>query len=69
MTYRISYDDGVARDAVQRTEYYRSEFEALKRARQLLDDGDHYGIAIHDGSGSVLTGIRLELKLGLVATD
>ena len=69
MMYRICYDDGVARDAGTRTEYYRSEFEALKRARQLLEDGDHHGIAIHDGSGSVLTGIRLELKLGLAATD
>jgi hypothetical protein len=69
MMYRISYDDGVARDSVQRTEYYRGEFEALKRARELLEDGDHYCIAIHDASGSVLTGIRLELKLGLVATD
>jgi hypothetical protein len=69
MTYRISYDVGVARDAGTRTEYYRSEFQALKRARELLDDGDHYGIAIHDGSGSVLTGICLELKLGMVATD
>jgi len=69
MMYRISYDDGAARDAGTRTEYYLSEFEALKRAPQLLEDGNHHGIAIHDGSGSVLTGIRLELKLGLVATD
>ena len=68
MTYRISYDDGASRDGVTRTEYYHSEFEALKRANQLLEDGDHHGIAIHDGSGGVRAGIRLELKLGL-ATD
>ena len=69
MTYRVSYDDGVVRKAVRRTEYYRTEFEALQRARQLLEDGDHHGIALHDGGGSVLTGIRLELKLGLAVTD
>jgi hypothetical protein len=69
MTYRISYDDSVARDTVRPTEYYRTKFEALRRARQLLEDDGHYGIAIHDGSGGVLTGIRLELKLGLAATD
>lgn len=69
MTYRISYDDGAAREAVTRTEYYRTEFEALRRARELLEDGDHHGIAIRDGSGSILTGILLELRLGLAATD
>jgi hypothetical protein len=69
MTYRISYDDGLAREAAKRSEYYRTEFEAMRRARQLLEDGDHHGIALHDGSGSVLTGIRLELKLGMAVTD
>jgi len=69
MTYRISYDDGLTREAVKRSEYYRTEFEATRRARQLLEDGDHHGIALHDASGSVLTGIRLELKLGMAVTD
>ena len=69
MTYRISYDDGLAREAVKRSEYYRTEFEAMRRARQLLEDGDHHGIALHDASGSVLTGIRLELKLGMAVTE
>jgi ribonuclease HI len=64
MTYRISYDDGWASDAIRRTEYYRTEFEALGRARELLEDGDHHGIAIHSDSDSVLMGIRLELKWG-----
>ena len=69
MTYRISYDDGRAREAVKRSEYYRTEFEAMRRARELLEDGDHHGIALHDASGSVLTGVRLELKLGMAVTD
>jgi hypothetical protein len=69
MTYRVSYDNGMVREAVRRTEYYGTEFEALRRARQLLEKGDHHGIALHDGSGAVLTGIRLELRLGMAVTD
>ena len=69
MTYRISYDDGWASAAIRRTEYYRTEFEALGRARELLEPGVHHAIAIHNDSGSVLTGICLELKLGMVVTD
>jgi len=52
-----------------RTEYFRTEFEALKRARQLIEDGDRHGIAVHDSSGSVLGGVRLQLKLGMQAAD
>jgi hypothetical protein len=69
MTYQVSYDGGMVREIIRRTEYYRTEFEALRRARQLLKDGDHHGIALHDGSGSVLTGMRLELRLGMAVTD
>jgi hypothetical protein len=76
MTYRISYDDGTiavagvrGAEGVERTEYFRTEFEALKRARQLVEDGDHHAVTVHDGSGNVLTGILLQLKLGAVITD
>jgi hypothetical protein len=74
MTYRICYDDGLvtrARDpeALQRSEYFRTEFEALRRARQLLEDGDHHGIAVHDDSGSILTGVLLQLKLGAAMAE
>ena len=72
MTYRISYDEGlftVGPAGVTRTEYYRTEFEAMKRARQLLEEGDHHGIAVHDSVSEVLTGIRLELKLGMQVAD
>lgn len=76
MTYRISYEDGLAaaagargHEGVTRTEYFRTEFEALRRARRLLEDGDHHAIAVHGGSGSVLTGILLQLKLGAVIAD
>jgi hypothetical protein len=74
MTYRICYDNGLmtaARDgeAGHRTEYFGTEFEALRRARQLLEDGDHHGIVMHDDAGSMLTGILLQLKLGAVIAD
>jgi hypothetical protein len=76
MTYRISYDNGLAAAAdaaylevVTRTEYFRTEHEALKRARDLLEDGDHHAVSLHDSSGSVLAGIRLQLKLGASIAD
>jgi hypothetical protein len=76
MTYRISYDDGLAAAAdaaylevVTRTEYFRTEYEALNRARQLLEDGDHHAVSLCDSSGSVLAGIRLQLKLGASMAD
>jgi hypothetical protein len=46
--YRISYDHGFD-ERVERTEYFRTEYEALRRARQLLEGGDHHGVALHDG--------------------
>jgi len=76
MTYRISYDDGLAAGAgargherVTRTEYFRTEYEALQRARQLLEEGDHNAVCLYDRSGSVLAGIRLQLKLGASIAD
>jgi hypothetical protein len=76
MTYRISYDDGAAAMAgpqgyerVTRTEYFRTEYEALNRARQLLEDGNHHAVLLCDRTGSVISGIRLQLKLGASITD
>ena len=76
MTYRISYDDSLAattgaggHEGVTRTEYFRTEYEALQRARQLLEDGDHHAVSLCDSSGSVLAGIRLQLKLGAAIAD
>jgi hypothetical protein len=73
MTYRISYDDGVPisvkkwrnEEDIARTETYETEREALKRARELLDDGDHGAVVLCDGRGNTLGGIRLQLKLGI----
>jgi len=76
MTYRVSYDEGsvaatgsLGHVEVTRTEYFLTEFEALRRARQLLEDGDSHRVAVHDGSGHVIAGIRLQLKLGVQVVD
>ena len=74
VTYRLSYDDGVPisvkkwrNESAARTETFETEREALKRAAQLLDDGDDHAVVICDSSGSTLSGIRLQLKLGFFA--
>jgi hypothetical protein len=76
MTYRISYDDGLAastgardHEGLTRTEYFPTEYEALNRARQLLDDGDHYAVSLCDSSGRVVAGILLQLKLEASSAD
>jgi hypothetical protein len=70
MAYLISYDAGGEHGrGASRKEYYMVEAQALRRARQLLKYDDHRGVALHDASGDVLTGIQLELRLGLAAAD
>jgi hypothetical protein len=71
MLYSISYDDGwtdvtkgPSEDGLTRTETFRTEGEALIRAFRLLDDGRHHAVSLCDGSGNVLCGVRLQLKLG-----
>jgi hypothetical protein len=31
MTYQVSFDGGVVPETIRRTEYYRTEFEVLRR--------------------------------------
>jgi hypothetical protein len=62
MTYRVSYEDALtatsgSQEGVMRTEYFRTEFEALNRARQLIESGGHLGVAVHYGADGVLAGI------------
>jgi len=52
-----------ATDAVE-VEEFSTEYEAFGRARELLEDGDHGGVSVHDSSGNVPCGVRLQLKLG-----
>ena len=74
MSYSISYDVGLAsvtkekreRD-LTRVETFLTEDEAFNRAFRLLDEGMHHSISVRDGSGNVLCGVRLQLKLGFSA--
>jgi hypothetical protein len=71
MIYRVSYDvglktaseDGREVDAVE-VEEFSTEYEAFGRARELLEDGNHGRVSVRDGSGNVLCGVCLQLKLG-----
>jgi len=74
MTYRISYSDGSTGAIIGRreaetslVEEYRTEPEALRRARELLEAGEHDAIAVRDSSGNVLYGVCLQLRLGFLA--
>jgi len=74
MTYRVSYHVGLKtapedeREAVAvETEEFSTEYEALGRARELLQDSDHGAVSVRDSSGNVLCGVLLQLKLGFFA--
>ena len=74
MTYRISYADGWALtsqpwDALIKTEYFKTEYEALGRARELVESGVHERVSLSDSAGVMFTGVRLQLKLGASVCD
>ena len=71
MAYRVFYGDPAAvasRDAHSddrvRSERFSTEHEALRRARELLEQDFGTAVAIHDAAGNRLCGLRLQLKLG-----
>ena len=70
MTYRIVYNEiPMPRAAIRprrtvSTEEYATEHQALGRARELLETGEHHGVAVRDHSGNELCGVRLQLRLG-----
>jgi len=71
MNYSVSYDVGLAsvtrercEGGMTRVETFPTEAEALNRAIRLLDEGRHHAISVRDGSGNVLCGALLQLKLG-----
>ena len=71
MTYRVYYGDLAAmtgpdlhlNERVQ-SERFCTEDEALRRARELLDEDLSAVVAIHDPAGNQLAGLRLQLRLG-----
>lgn len=71
MTYWVYYGDPAAmgqRDLRQdegiRSERFSTDWEALRRARELLDEDATTAVAVCDSNGNRLSGIRLQLKLG-----
>jgi len=69
MNYRISYKDGWTETGATRTEYFRTEHEALHRARELVESGVYHGVLVYDRDGAALAGVRLQLRLGASAVD
>lgn len=71
MTYRVFYGNAVVMagcdrqvDERVRSERFSTEHEALRRARELLDEDLSTVVAIRDPAGNQLTGLRLQLRLG-----
>ena len=52
MSYRISYEDGWAETGATRTEYFRTEYEALHRARELVRESPGM-LPAHSSAGVV----------------
>ena len=71
MTYHVFYGDPLALSSRGRHiddrvcfERFSTEHEALCRARQLLEEDGGTAVAICDAAGELVTGVRLQLKLG-----
>ena len=71
MTYRLYYGDAsimAVRDPQVderiQSERFSTEHEALRRARELIDDDLNTVVAIRDGAGNEVSGVRLQFKLG-----
>ena len=72
MTYQLFYGDALAMasrdrhlDARVGYERFSTEHEALARARELVAEDEARVVAIRDTAGNLLSGVRLQLKLGL----
>jgi hypothetical protein len=75
MSYHIIYSETpVPRAAAaprrhESTEEFPTEHQALGRARELLETGEHHGVAVRDHSGNELCGVRLQWRLGGFSGD
>jgi hypothetical protein len=49
-------------------ERFSTEHEALKRAREIIEEDASIVVAIGDATGNLLGGVRLQLKLGYSVT-
>ena len=71
MAYCVLYGDAAAMasgdyqfDDRVRSERFSTEHEALMRARELLDEDVSAAVAVADRAGNLVSGVRLQLKLG-----
>ena len=71
MSYRIIYKETPLpraktgwRQGTEWTEEFSSEHQALGRARELLEAGEHHAVSVHDHGGNELSGVRLQWRLG-----
>ena len=71
MTYSVFYGDALAMASRDRhleervhSERFSTEHEALTRARELLEDDASTAVAVCDRAGNLLSGVRLQLRLG-----
>lgn len=71
MSYRVIYNETLLRrttparrQAAISSEEFATEHQALERARELLETGEHHGVAMHDHGGNELSGVRLQWRLG-----
>jgi hypothetical protein len=72
MTYRITYIDTASSPTREqrmtetiRTEDFTSERAALARARELLECVDCHRVLVSDGVREPISGVCLQLKVGL----
>ena len=71
MSYHVLYGAAAAMasrdrhlDERVRSERFSTEHEALMRARELLDEDVSTVVAVCDRAGNLLSGVRLQLRLG-----
>ena len=71
MTYHVLYGDAAAMASRDRHldervhfERFSTEHEALMRARELLEEDVSTVVAVCDRAGNLLSGVRLQLRLG-----
>lgn len=71
MSYRVIYQEAAVpqakterREGTVWMEEFSSEHQALGRARELIETGEHHGIAMRDHGGNEISGVRLQWRLG-----
>jgi hypothetical protein len=70
MIYRLFYSDAPVIRADEgwqhhpvRTEEFKSEHQALRRARELIEAGEHHGVLVDDGAATCCAGCRCSSSL------